>query len=73
MSKRIAILAAALVGLSACAQRDAEYQAAVDTLTRAQKDSLIATMPIPGAGGVGRAIDAARDANARAQAHDTIR
>lgn len=71
--KRALIVALAVLGVAACAEREAAYQTAVDTLTRRQKDSLIATMPIPGAGAVGRALDAADLANARTQAHDTIR
>ncbi len=43
-----------------------------DTLTRRQKDSIVSEMPLPGAGAVGRAMDAADAARARAQAHDTI-
>ena len=41
-------------------------------LTRAQKDSIIADMPIPGASGVGRAMQAVDQANARTETHDTI-
>lgn len=71
--KRATIVLAALLGVAACsAERDAEYQAAVDTLTRRQKDSLISTMPIPGAGAVGRAMDAVDRANARTLATDSI-
>lgn len=52
---------------------DSESATARDTLTRDQKDSLLGTMPVPGAGAVGRARDAARDAGTRAEAHDTMR
>ena len=45
---------------------------AADTLTRRQKDSLISTMPVPGAGVVGKALRAADSASARAQRHDTL-
>ena len=41
--------------------------------TRAQRDSLLSTLPIPGAQGVGRALDAAGAAAERARQHDTIR
>ena len=47
-------------------------QAAQDTLTRRQKDSIISTLPVPGAGAVGKALDAADAARARAEQHDTI-
>ena len=43
-----------------------------DTLTRRQKDSIISTLPVPGAGAVERALDAADAARARAERHDTI-
>ena len=43
-----------------------------DTLTRRQKDSLLSTMPIPGAGAVGKALDAADKAEERARQHDTL-
>jgi len=68
----LAAMSAVLVG-GACADSRAEYDAAVDTLTRRQKDSLISTMPIPGAKGVQRAQDAADKLRARAADHDTIR
>ena len=45
---------------------------AADTLTRRQKDSLISTMPVPGAGVVGKALEAADSASARARRHDSI-
>jgi len=43
-----------------------------DTLTRAQKDSLLSTMPVPGAGAVGKALEASEKARARAEQHDTL-
>ena len=43
-----------------------------DTLTRRQKDSILSTLPVPGAGAVGKALDAADAARARAERHDTI-
>ncbi len=43
-----------------------------DTLTRRQKDSIIATLPIPGARGVGKALDALEKSNARAAQHDSV-
>lgn len=70
--KRTMIVAVVVAGLWACGDRAAEYQTAVDTLTRGQKDTLISTMPIPGAGAVGRALNAAEQLNARTEAHDTI-
>ena len=73
MRRALAILTVGL-GLAACSgERDRAYETAVDTLTRRQKDSLISTMPAPGAGAVGRALDASDRARARAEALDTIR
>ena len=51
---------------------DSESQAAQDTLTRRQKDSIVSTLPVPGAGAVGKALEAADAARARAEQHDTI-
>ena len=47
--------------------------APADTLTRRQRDSVIARSRIPGAGAVGRALDAADKANAHNTTYDTIR
>jgi len=49
-----------------------EANEATDTLTRRQKDSLVSQMPIPGAGAVGKALDAADAAKARAERHDSL-
>ncbi len=51
---------------------NADGQAAQDTLTRRQKDSIISTLPVPGAGVVGKALEASDAARARAEQHDTI-
>ncbi len=77
-SRGMVLVAAALLGLalaSGCesAERTRARQEAVDTLTRRQRDSLLSTMPVPGASAVGRAMRAADSAAARARAHDTIR
>ncbi|MEX2526684.1 MAG: hypothetical protein WEA09_03535 [Gemmatimonadota bacterium] len=64
-----------LLFLPACSQAEQE-EADADTppeLTRQQRDSAIAELPIPGAQGVRGALDAAAAAGARAQTHDTIR
>ena len=42
-----------------------------DTLTRRQKDSILSTFPIPGAGAVGEALNAADKAAERARQLDT--
>lgn len=43
-----------------------------DTMTQRQRDSVTASLPIPGSRGVGRALDAADRANARAEQHDAL-
>lgn len=80
MKRLLAALVTVLIPLLAAAacsgESDASGEAAAsaaDTLTRRQKDSVISTLRLPGAGAVGKALDAADDAAARARAHDTIR
>lgn len=68
-----ALLAGALVvGLQACGASEGDRSLATDTLTRAQKDSIAASLPIPGAGGIGAAMRARDAAGARAEALDSI-
>ena len=72
--KRRLIVAAAVLGVWACGQSaETSNATAADTLTRRQKDSIVSTLPIPGAKGVGAAQTAVDRANARVQQHDTIR
>jgi hypothetical protein len=70
--KRGWIVGAAVMGVWACGQSAGDAASAADTLTRREKDSIIATMPIPGAGGVGRALDAQDRSRERAAALDSI-
>jgi hypothetical protein len=59
--------------VSACAGAgDQDATATQDTLTRAQRDSIIGTSSLPGARSVQRAIDTRDSANARAAAMDTL-
>jgi predicted outer membrane protein len=72
--KRRLLLAVAVLGVVACGQSAPKADApAADTLTRRQKDSIISTLPIPGAFGVGAAQRAVDRANARVQQFDTMR
>jgi len=81
--KRRVLVAAVLLGVAACGQGASKADAppsdaagargTADTLTRRQKDSIISTLPIPGASKVGEAQKAVDRANARVQQHDTIR
>lgn len=69
---RILLTVILAVGVQACGSSEADRSMAVDTLTRAQKDSIAASLPIPGAGAVGGALRARDAASARAEAHDSI-
>jgi len=66
------LIVAATVAVGGCGDRAARRQEAVDTLTQRQRDSLLSTMPVPGAGAVGKALEAADRARERAQQHDTM-
>ena len=68
----LAILAFGLIGFGCGGDRSENLAVDRDTLTRRQKDSIIAESPLPGAGVVGKALDASEAASVRAQAHDTI-
>ncbi len=51
---------------------DASASNAADTLTRRQKNEIIRTLPIPGARGVGRALDVSDQLAERANRHDSL-
>ncbi len=74
MFKTISMAAlAALTTLSiGCSGGDGSASNAADTLTRRQKNEIISTLPIPGARGVGRALDASDLLADRAQRHDSL-
>ena len=61
-----------LVLLASCAPGASDEETAASELTRRQKDSLVAEMPLPGAGAVGKALDALEASERRAEAHDSI-
>lgn len=67
----VLLLALALAGCPGPGPEDRSGNEA-DTLTREQRDSVTATLPIPGARGVGGALDAADAASARAARHDSL-
>lgn len=71
MRKVFTVSAIALV-VTACGQGTGDTQSAADTLTRRQRDSIISTMPLPGARGVGRALDAQDATRARAATLDSL-
>jgi len=75
MKRRLIVVAVAVLGVWACGQSAGESDAAqaADTLTRREKDSIISTIPVPGAGRIMDARRAADKANERTQQHDTVR
>ena len=68
------MLALVLVLTAACARggNGSSSSAAHDTLTERQRDSILAKSRIPGASGVGRALQAADSTNARIRATDSV-
>ena len=70
--KRGWVLACAVLGIWGCGQGADGGTTAADTLGRRQKDSIISTLPVPGSGGVGRALDAQDASRERAAALDSI-
>ena len=67
--RRLILVLPILLCLVACA----EPQPEPPPLTRRQKDSAVAKLPVPGARGVGRALDVLEASEARAAALDSIR
>ena len=63
------LAAVAVLGIATACANDTGEQT---ELTRAQKDSIVADLPIPGASGVGNAMQARDRANTRAAAHDEL-
>lgn len=69
----VPVLVAGVLGLTGCsAGGSGDTATAADTLTRRQKDSIISTFPVPGAGAVGRALDASDAAAERARRLDSL-
>ena len=70
---RIILLMLLVLTASACSgTADQDAGAAADTLTRAQRDSVIGASSLPGARSVQRAINTRDTANARAAAMDSL-
>ena len=76
MKRRLLFATVAMLGVWACGQGTedgaADGEDPADTLTTEQRDSVMATLPIPGIGGIGAARRAANAAAERAEAHDSI-
>lgn len=65
----LALLAAALLG---CSDRSDDPLERREGMTQRQRDSVLAESRLPGAGAVGRALDAADAAAARAATADSL-
>ena len=75
IGRRLSVLPSAIVLLVvACGGGNggSARRAGGDTLTERQRDSMLSTSKIPGASGVGKAMNAADSASARVRAADTI-
>lgn len=71
---RILVMAGLAASLGACPGPGPDRPPANDrdTMTQRQRDSVTSTLPIPGAGAVGNALDAADAATRRAEQHDSL-
>ena len=74
MKRRLAVVGVAMIGVWACGQGTGGSgdAAAADTLTRREKDSVLSTAPLPGAGKIMDARRAVDRANERTLQHDTV-
>jgi hypothetical protein len=70
MKTILVLLTACVAACSGAGDQDAAAPA--DTLTRAQRDSIVGASSLPGAGGVRRAIGVRDSANARGAAMDSL-
>ncbi len=67
-----ALAALTILSIGCSLGGDANATDAADTLTRRQKNDIIRTLPIPGARGVGRALDVSDQLQDRADRHDSL-
>ena len=74
IGRRFAVLSCGvLLVIGACGGGGgSSARSTTDTLTERQRDSMLSTSKIPGASGVGKAMNAADSASARVRAADTI-
>jgi hypothetical protein len=74
--KRVILVALAVLGVWACGRTAGEAAGAQqvdrDTLTRRQKDSIISTLPLPGASKIGDVQRAVDKINANTHRLDTV-
>lgn len=74
MKVRFILAVLAALGVWACGRTAEQAKTTdADTLTRRQKDSIVSTLPIPGAGAVGTAQRATDRAAERARMLDSVR
>ena len=71
-TKWAALAALTVLSVGCSLGGEANASSAADTLTRRQKNETISTLPVPGARGVGGALNASDQAAARARAYDSI-
>ncbi|MCH8812720.1 MAG: hypothetical protein IID07_12885 [Gemmatimonadetes bacterium] len=67
-----ALAALTILSIGCSLGGDASATNAADTLTRRQKNDIIRTLPVPGARGVGRALDVSDLLQDRADRHDSL-
>ncbi len=67
-----ALAALTILSIGCSIGGDASATNAADTLTRRQKNEIIRTLPVPGARGVGRALDVSDQLADRANRHDSL-
>ena len=70
--RRVLITILAVCGVGACGQSEGTPQIDRDTLTRRQKDSIVSTMPLPGAARIRDAQEAVDRTRERAELLDSI-
>ena len=73
MGFRGALAALVCIGLALVVSCSSEASSSTAELTRGQKDTIISQLPIRGSRGVGRALQAVEQSQARALQHDSIR
>ena len=67
-----ALAALTILSVGCFGSGDATASNAADTLTRRQKNEIISTLPVPGARGVGAALDVSDRLAERAHVHDSL-
>ncbi len=73
MKRQFLATTALIICATACTGGgSSDRQEAFDTLTRRQRDSLAAMLPVPGAKSVLRALDALDASQDRAERHDSL-